>query len=60
MAKISKNFITSVTKSYNRGNKHTPGPTLYNIKRIYDDLTPKLLESPAFMSECKRDLFIET
>ena len=27
-----------------------PGPTVYPVKRIYDDLKPKLIESTFFMS----------
>jgi hypothetical protein len=37
--------------------KAGPGPTAYPVKRIYDDITPKLICSTFFMSETKRDVF---
>lgn len=51
--KMSGNFITPL----NTGPKKTetkPGPTAYNVKRMYDNMQPKLIESSAFMSEAKR------
>lgn len=54
---MSGNFITPL----NTGPKKTetkPGPTAYNVKRMYDNMQPKLIESSAFMSEAKREPFI--
>lgn len=53
---MSANFMTPVftgKKKYRGG----PGPTAYPVKRMYDDLTPKLICSTFFMSETKRGIF---
>ena len=37
--------------------KGVPGPTAYPVRRMYDDLKPKLIESTCFMSETIRNPF---
>jgi hypothetical protein len=37
--------------------KGVPGPTAYPVRRMYDDLKPKLIESTCFMSETRRNPF---
>lgn len=52
---MSGNFMTPIfTKK--KKNKGGPSPTAYPVKRLYDDLSPKLIESTFFMSETKRQL----
>lgn len=46
---MSANFI-SPSFSNKKKNKGGPGPSAYPVKRIYDDLTPKLIYSTFFMS----------
>ena len=53
---MSGNFMTPVfagKKKYRGG----PASTAYQIKRLYEDLSPKLIESTFFMSETKRQPF---
>lgn len=50
---MSGNFITPLYGGKRRA-RPSPGPTMYGVKRMYDDLKPKLIESTAFMSETKR------
>lgn len=37
--------------------KGVPGPTAYPVKRIFEDLKPRLIESTCFMSETMRNPF---
>ena len=53
--KISKNFIFPIKSKASK--KNGPTATQYNIKRMYDNLSPKLIESAVFMSESKRGIF---
>lgn len=53
---MSKNFMAPIFTGKRKG-KGIPGPTAYTVKRIYEDLTPKLIESTCFMSETVRDPF---
>jgi hypothetical protein len=54
---MSVNFMSPLYSS-NKKNKDGPSPTSYPVKRIYDDLSPKLIYSTFFMSETKRDMFL--
>lgn len=51
--KMSGSFMTPIFERKRRPNP-TPGPTFYGVKRMYEDMKPKLIESTAFMSETKR------
>lgn len=50
---MSSNFMTPIY-SKKLKNKGLPTATTYKVKRMYDELQPKLLESTCFMSETKR------
>lgn len=54
--KMSGSFMTPIFGGKKRY-KPSPGPTLYDVKRIYDNITPKLIESTPFMSETRREAF---
>lgn len=55
--KLSKNFIAPNLEK--KSQKKSPTATQYNVKRIYEDISPKLIESSVFMSESKRLPFKE-
>ncbi len=46
---MSGNFMMPINPGKKR-NKGTPAPTAYKVKRIYEDMEPKLIESTFFMS----------
>ena len=50
---MSRYFMAPIYENKKSG-KGNPGPTMYKVKRMYDDIKPKLIESTAFMSETKR------
>lgn len=54
--KMSANFMAPFYKDRKK-NKGNPSPTSYAVKRIYEDIEPKLICSTFFMSETKREVF---
>lgn len=46
---MSANFMAPIVTSKKK-NKDIPGPAAYPVKRIYEDLSPKLIYSTFFMS----------
>lgn len=53
---MSRNFMAPLFVGKGKG-KLGPSPTAYEVKRMYDGLEPKLIQSTCFMSETIRDPF---
>lgn len=51
--KLSKNFMAPLTAG-KKNKVKGPTATHYNVKRMFEDISPKLIESAVFMSESKR------